>query len=211
MSTEVFSPILKEKVPEALKRRSVFGPFEEEYRARRCVYFGGFKHGLKFGWGKLMLEDGSYVEGVFDGDCVGRPKPSRGLPADQAQRKHLLRKMPARKDPGLHPQVLQNQAALPLPQRTQDQARLGNARRGRARGAAQEKGALPRGTAGHRSPTSARRTSRASATKSTPATRCTTLWADQGKIKHNKKDGCGKLITQSKEVYGTWKSDQQVA
>lgn len=71
MSTEVFSPILKEKIPDELKRFSVFGPFEEIYKSKKCVYFGGFKNGFKFGWGKLVIEDGSYIEGVFNGDSIG--------------------------------------------------------------------------------------------------------------------------------------------
>lgn len=72
MSAEVFSPIVGEKIPEKLKVNSVFGPFQEKYKSKECVYFGGFRHGLKFGWGKMVLGDQSYIEGVFNGDDLGK-------------------------------------------------------------------------------------------------------------------------------------------
>jgi hypothetical protein len=72
MSIEVFSPILKEKIPEPLKKNSVFGPFQETYKAKKCIYFGGFKNAIKFGWGKMVIHDGSYIEGVFNDDEIGK-------------------------------------------------------------------------------------------------------------------------------------------
>lgn len=71
MSLKVFKPILDLKIPKELKKNSVFGPFEEKYKGQMCIYFGGYREGKKFGFGKLCMPDGSYVEGVFNHDKLG--------------------------------------------------------------------------------------------------------------------------------------------
>lgn len=72
MSLKVFKPILDLKIPKELKKNSVFGPFKEKYKGQLCTYFGGYRAGKKFGFGKMYMPDGSYVEGVFNHDKLGK-------------------------------------------------------------------------------------------------------------------------------------------
>lgn len=71
MSLTVFESQLQNKIPKRLKELSVLGPFNETYKGKECVYFGGYRNNKKFGYGKMMLHDKSYLEGVFDNDSIG--------------------------------------------------------------------------------------------------------------------------------------------
>ena len=72
MSLKVFSKMLKRKIPEELFKNSIFGPFKEIYKGNNCIYYGGYKKGKRYGFGKMVISDGSYIEGVFNGEQIGK-------------------------------------------------------------------------------------------------------------------------------------------